>query len=292
MSEAMRSGVYREVISNLDQQRHGRIRTPFSRGRSSHMMRSDVQVGRAIGRFLYLDDLRRALQMRQSRPSAMGLTHARRVRRPEVSRTSELREEIELLKEDIQQTDQRVDKLAPLADEGHRLPRLSGSSSSAAMAPASARDTGFSELPRVLGTSSPTRGRSWEIRCPRSVNSRGEPATTGESRADHVSIRSSSKGPTLHRQLAQCRTVRAGRVEHAPDRRSSMSSRAAATSSVKDLDSIFLGDFIDVRLAYVEQRIQKKLDRPRAVRRQVRLCDRASSTARRRRPRASRSRRL
>lgn len=165
-----------------------------------------------------------------------------------------LREEVELLKEDLQQTDQRVEKLAPLAakvtgylDVGFFVVGGDGSGIR--------RDTGFSNFPEYRDLVPD----SWTFMGdPLStiVNSRGEPATTGESRAvTFDSIR--SKGPSfivnslnvgLFAQVAS-NTLLQAKFDVVPRGRD---------VSVKDLDSLFLGDFIDVRLAYVEQRIQKK----------------------------------
>jgi hypothetical protein len=166
----------------------------------------------------------------------------------------ELREELDLLKEDLQQTDQRVDKLAPLAakvtgylDFGFFVVGGTG----AGIKADSAHLT-FPEYDGIVQDSWTFMGDPLST----TVNARGEPATTGESRAITFDpIR--SKGPTfllnslnvgLFAQVAS-NTIVTAKFDLVPRGRD---------PSIKDLDSLFLGDYVDVRLAYVEHRISRK----------------------------------
>ncbi|HWO24999.1 MAG TPA: outer membrane beta-barrel protein [Kofleriaceae bacterium] len=163
----------------------------------------------------------------------------------------ELREELLLLKEDLQQTDQRVDKLAPLA----------------------AKVTGYMDFGfyYVAGNGSGIRSDFGHINYPEysyivpawtfmgdplstAINARGEPATTGESRAitfDPIK----SKGPTfiinslnvgLFAQVAPGTLVQA-KFDLVP-----------RSLDPSNKDRLFLADFVDVRLAYLEHRITRK----------------------------------
>jgi hypothetical protein len=166
----------------------------------------------------------------------------------------ELREELELLKEDLQQTDQRVDKLAPLAakvtgylDFGFFVVGGTGAGIMADSA-----HLHFPEYDDIVQDSWTFMGDPLST----AVNARGEPATTGESRAITFDpIR--SRGPTfllnslnlgLFAQVAS-NTVLQAKFDLVPRGRD---------PSVRDLDSLFLGDYVDVRLAYVEQRIVRR----------------------------------
>jgi len=162
----------------------------------------------------------------------------------------ELREQLDQLKEDLQQTDQRVDKLAPLA----------------------AKVTGYMDFGffAVTGTGAGIRSDLVHFYFPEfgaitdawvfmgdplstAVNARGEPATTGESRAIRFdSIK--SKGPTflinslnvgLFAQVAS-HTLLTAKFDLVP--------RSRDVSK----DGLFLADFVDVRLAYAEHRIARK----------------------------------
>jgi Putative beta-barrel porin-2, OmpL-like. bbp2 len=163
----------------------------------------------------------------------------------------ELREEIDLLKEDLQQTDQRVDKLSPLAmkvtgylDFGFYAVGGNGSGIRSDF-----DHQNFPEFSQVLD--------SWTFMgdpLSTAVNARGEPATTGESRAiTYDPIK--SKGPTflinslnvgLFTQVAT-NTILQAKFDLVP---------RSLDSSNKD--KFFLADFVDVRLAYLEQRIQRR----------------------------------
>jgi Putative beta-barrel porin-2, OmpL-like. bbp2 len=163
----------------------------------------------------------------------------------------ELREELELLKEDLQQTDQRVDKLSPLA----------------------AKVTGYMDFGfyYVSGNGSGLRTDfdhyyfpeysyiedSWVFMgdpLSTAINARGEPATTGESRAiTYDPIK--SKGPTfiinslnvgLFAQVAKSTLLQA-KFDLVP-----------RSLDPSNKDRLFLADFVDVRLAYLEHRITRK----------------------------------
>ncbi len=168
------------------------------------------------------------------------------------AQNQELREELDLLKEDLQQTDQRVDKLAPLAakvtgylDFGFFAVGGDGSG----IRP----DSGHNVFPEYRGIVQD----SWTFMGdPLStvINARGEPATTGQSRAivfDPIK----SKGPTfllnslnvgLFAQVGGSTTVNA-KFDVVP-----------RTRDVSKSDTVLLGDFVDVRLAYVEHRIARE----------------------------------
>jgi hypothetical protein len=163
----------------------------------------------------------------------------------------ELREDLDLLKDDLKQTDQQVEKLAPLAmkvtgymDFGFYV--VSGNGSGLR--------TDFDH--QVFPEYEPIED-SWTFMgdpLSTAINARGEPATTGESRAiTYDPIK--SKGPTflinslnvgLFSQVAR-NTLLTAKFDLVP---------RSLDSSNKD--RLFLADFVDVRLAYVEQRITRK----------------------------------
>lgn len=167
------------------------------------------------------------------------------------AQNQELREEIDFLKEDLQQTDQRVDKLAPLAarvtgylDFGFFAVGGNGSGIQA--------DSGHNYFPEYAGIVQD----SWTFMgdpLSTAINARGEPATTGESRAVVFDpIR--SKGPTfllnslnvgLFAQVGGSTTLTA-KFDVVP-----------RTRDVSKNDTVLLGDFVDVRLAYAEHRISR-----------------------------------
>ena len=164
----------------------------------------------------------------------------------------ELREELDQLKDDLQQTDQRVDKLSPLTakvtgymDFGFFYVEGTG----AGIRP----DIGHFYFPEYEGVVPD----SWTFMgdpLSTAVNARGEPATTGESRAvTFDSIK--SKGPTflinslnvsLFAQVGS-NTLANAKFDLVPRSR-----------NVSDSQGLFLADFVDVRLAYVEHRITRK----------------------------------
>lgn len=163
----------------------------------------------------------------------------------------ELREELELLKEDLQHTDERVEKLSPLAakvtgylDFGFYY--VSGNGSGIR------NDFGHETFPEYSEVED-----AWVFMgdpLSTMINARGEPATTGESRAiTYDPIK--SRGPTfivnslnvgLFAQVAQ-NTLLQAKFDLVP---------RGLDSSNKD--QLFLADFVDVRLAYLEQRITRK----------------------------------
>jgi hypothetical protein len=162
----------------------------------------------------------------------------------------ELHEELQLLKDDLQQTDQRVDRIAPLAakvtgymDFGFFVVGGNGSGIRS--------DFDHFYFPEYEGITD-----SWVFMgdpLSTAINARGEPATTGESRAiTFDSIK--SKGPTflinslnigLFAQVANSTIVQA-KFDLAP--------RSLDPSNKEHL---FFADFVDVRLAYLEHRISR-----------------------------------
>ena len=163
----------------------------------------------------------------------------------------ELREEIDLLKEDLQQTDQRVEKLSPLAtrvtgymDFGFYFVGGNGSGIR--------NDFGHEIFPEYSDIED-----AWVFMgdpLSTTINARGEPATTGESRAvTYDPIK--SKGPTflinslnvgLFAQIAQSTLLQA-KFDLVP-----------RSLDPSNKDQLFLADFVDVRLAYLEHRINRK----------------------------------
>ena len=163
----------------------------------------------------------------------------------------ELREELQLLKEDLQQTDQRVDKIAPLAakvtgymDFGFFVVGGNGSGIRS--------DFDHSYFPESSNIT-----ESWVFMgdpLSTAVNARGEPATTGESRAvTFDSIK--SKGPTflinnlnvgLFAPITGT-TIVTAKFDVVP--------RGLDPSNKEHL---FFADFVDVRLAYLEHRVARK----------------------------------
>lgn len=168
------------------------------------------------------------------------------------AQNQDLRDELELLKEDLQQTDRRVDKLAPITgkvtgylDFGFFYVDGTGAGIQS--------DIGHYYYPEYEGIVPD----SWTFMgdpLSTAVNARGEPATTGESRAiTFDSIK--SKGPTflvnslnvsLFGQVGKSTLLNA-KFDLVPRGR-----------DVSDKEGLFLGDFVDVRLAYVEQRISRR----------------------------------
>ena len=168
------------------------------------------------------------------------------------AQNQELREEIDLLKDDLQQTDQRVDKLAPFAakvtgylDFGFFAVGGDGSGIRSDF-----DHLAFPEYEGIVQDSWTFMGDPLST----AINARGEPATTRESRAvvfDPIK----SKGPTfllnslsvgLFGQVAGS-TILTAKFDLVPRGRD---------VSVGG-DGLFLGDFVDVRLAYAEHRISR-----------------------------------
>jgi hypothetical protein len=163
----------------------------------------------------------------------------------------ELREEIDLLKDDLRGTNERVDKLAPLAakvtgyaDFGFFTVTGDGSGIRS--------DLGSREFPEYKGIVPD----SWVFMgdpLSTAVNARGEPATTGDSRAitfDSIN----SKGPTFLINSLNVglfgaiggSTIVTAKFDLVPRGR-----------DVSDAGGLFLGDYVDVRLAYLEHRIAR-----------------------------------
>jgi hypothetical protein len=165
----------------------------------------------------------------------------------------ELRDELELLKEDLAQTDKQVAKLAPLTakvtgylDFGFFVVAGDGSGIRS--------DIGYLNFPEYRDI---IEQDSWIFMgdpLSTAINARGEPASTGESRAITFDpIR--SKGPTfllnslnlgLFAQVGTS-TILQAKVDFVPR------GRDVSTGG----EGLFLGDFLDVRLAYAEHRISR-----------------------------------
>ena len=164
----------------------------------------------------------------------------------------ELREELDLLKDDLRATDQRVDKLAPIAtkltayaDFGFFFVGGDGSGIRS--------DLGYREFPEyrdIVPDSWVFMGDPLST----AINARGEPATTRDSRAitfDPIK----SKGPTflinslnvgLFAEIGG-NTIATAKFDLIPRNR-----------DVSDPNGLALGDYVDVRLAYLEHRIARK----------------------------------
>jgi hypothetical protein len=164
----------------------------------------------------------------------------------------ELRDALELLKEDLQQTDQRVEKIAPITgkvtgymDFGFFVADGTGAGILS--------DTGHFYFPEYEGIVPD----SWTFMgdpLSTAVNARGEPATTGESRAiTFDSIK--SKGPTF---LINSLNVSLFGQVGANTLLNAKFDLVPRSRNVSDKEGLFLADFVDVRLAYVEQRITRK----------------------------------
>jgi hypothetical protein len=164
----------------------------------------------------------------------------------------ELRDELDLLKDDLQQTDQRVDKIAPITgkvtgymDFGFFVVDGTGAGIQS--------DTGHYYYPEYEGIVPD----SWTFMgdpLSTAINARGEPATTGESRAiTFDSIK--SKGPTF---LINSLNVSLFGQVGANTLLNAKFDLVPRSRNVSDKEGLFLADFVDVRLAYVEQRITRK----------------------------------
>lgn len=164
----------------------------------------------------------------------------------------ELRETVELMQEDQKYVEERVDKLSPISS---RLSgyldigffNVSGDGSGIRS------DTGFAVFPEYASRGVPD---SWVFMgdpLSTMVNSRGDPATTGESRAitfDPIGGRTSTfLINSLNVGIATevgANTVLQAKIDFLPRGR-----------DVSNPDGTFLGDYVDVRLAYVERRITR-----------------------------------
>lgn len=164
-----------------------------------------------------------------------------------------LREELELLRDDQTYLEERVDKLAPVSgkltgflDLG--LFSVSGDGSGIRT------DAGHAHFPEYGARGIPD---SWVFLgdpLSTAVNSRGDPATTGESRAvtfDGIGGRSAtflvnSLNVGLFAEVGK-RSVFTAKVDFLPRGR-----------DISRPDGLFLGDYVDVRLAYFEHRIVRK----------------------------------
>lgn len=167
------------------------------------------------------------------------------------AQNQDLRDELELLKEDLAQTDQRVTRLAPLAakvsgylDFGFFVVDGDGTGIRS--------DIGYFYFPEYRDI---VQQDSWLFMgdpLSTAINARGEPANTGESRAITFDpIR--TKGPTfllnslnlgLFAQVGES-TVLQAKLDVVPR------GRDVSTGG----EGLFLGDYADLRLAYVEHRI-------------------------------------
>lgn len=162
----------------------------------------------------------------------------------------DLQEEIEILKEDQKYVEERVDKVAPLAsrltgylDVGFFSVGGDGSGIRS--------DIGFNVFPEYASRGIPD---SWVFMgdpLSTMVNSRGDPATTGESRAITFDAIRGRKSTFLINALnvglfseVGANTVVTAKIDFLPRGR-----------DVSDPDGMFLADYVDVRLAYVEHRI-------------------------------------
>lgn len=160
----------------------------------------------------------------------------------------DLKDQLEDLKEDERALEDRVDKLAPLstkltgyADMGFFYVQGDGTG----IRP----DTGHFYFPQYADVPD-----SWVFMgdpLATAINSRGDPATTGDSRAvmfDPIKGHTSSflinsLNLSLYQEVSDHATFTA-KVDFLPRGR-----------NVSDPDGLFLGDYVDVRLAYMEYRI-------------------------------------
>ena len=175
------------------------------------------------------------------------------------AQNEELREELELLKEDYTYLEQKVEKLAPIAakvtgflDVGF----FSVGGDGTGIRP----DFGHAHFPELADV--PDLDDHWVFMgdpLSTAVNARGEPATTGDSRAvtlDAIKGRKSSflintLNVGLFAEVGK-NTLFTAKVDFLPRGR-----------DVSVVDGLFLGDYVDVRLAYMEHRIERpwmKLD--------------------------------
>ncbi len=169
------------------------------------------------------------------------------------AQNQELRDELDFLKEDLAQTDQRVGKLAPLAakvtgylDFGFFVVEGDGTGIRS--------DTNHDYFPEYENI---VEADSWVFMgdpLSTAINARGEPASTGESRAITFDpIR--TKGPTfllnslnigLFANVGSS-TILQAKLDVVPR------GRDVSTGG----EGLFLGDYADLRLAYVEHRITR-----------------------------------
>src|SRR5262249_42729424 len=172
----------------------------------------------------------------------------RRLKELEAS-NARLREEVDRLREDHESLDQRVEKLLPLAG------KLSGyldfglfyvQGDGSGIRP----DTDHKHFPEYKDVQD-----SWVFlgaRLPPATNARGEPASTGPSRAvtfdaihnaGKASFIVNSLNLSLFGAIGESLTVN-GSVDFVPRGR-----------DVSNANELFLGDFLDVKLAYIEYQV-------------------------------------
>lgn len=161
-----------------------------------------------------------------------------------------VKEELELLQEDQQYAEQRIEKVAPIAS------RLTGyldvgffsvGGDGTGIRP----DIGYVNFPEYASHGVPDSWLFMGDPLSVMVNSRGDPATTGESRAitfDGIRGRKStflvnSLNVGLFSEVGE-NTVLQAKIDFLPRGR-----------DVSDPGGLFLADYVDVRLAYVEHRI-------------------------------------
>ena len=162
----------------------------------------------------------------------------------------DLKAEVELLREDHAYVEDRVDKLAPLTgrvtgylDVGFFS--VSGDGSGIRS------DIGFATFPEYMSRGVPD---SWVFMgdpLSTAINSRGDPATTGESRAITFDPIQGRKSTFLVNSLnvglfaeVGASTVMNAKIDFLPRGR-----------DVSDPEGNFLADYVDIRLAYVEHRL-------------------------------------
>jgi hypothetical protein len=170
-----------------------------------------------------------------------------------VKQVEKLTERIEILEEDQKYAEEKLEKLSPISS------RISGYLDLGFFSPSGdgtgiRSDIGFVVFPEYSGRGIPD---SWVFMgdpLSTMVNSRGDPATTGESRAitfDAIGGRTStflvnSFNMALFAEVGTS-TVLTAKVDFLPRGR-----------DVSNPDGTFLGDYVDVRLAYAEHRIEGK----------------------------------
>ncbi|HEY5922079.1 MAG TPA: outer membrane beta-barrel protein [Kofleriaceae bacterium] len=169
------------------------------------------------------------------------------------AKQAEMADEIELLKEDNKYLEEQTMKLGPIATKltGYMdLGFFSVQGNGSGIRP----DTGFMNFPEYETSGVPD---SWVFMgdpLSTMVNARGEPGTTGESRAitfDSIGTRKSTflintLSVGLFADVAK-RALFTGKIDLLPRGR-----------DVSQPDGLFVGDFVDVKLAYLEYRIPGK----------------------------------